>query len=183
MIRERKQLRKAFFASGENGVNEYKSKLNDEEKMLLVVSKCQSHQPTLLCVVNESNTVKRNFCEKDLNGGDPILSFFKWVVNDVVKPTNSSWNEKNDYVFVAHNGSAYDTQFVYKMAHKFFGYKNVNVLLHMNQMIELRIQIHTGFRMSSIFFKDSFKFMNLPLRLLPKSFGFHNELQKGFSPI
>ena len=24
--------------------------------------------------------------------------------------------------------------------------------------------------------------MNLPLRLLPKSFGFHNELQKGFFP-
>ena len=59
----------------------------------------------------------------------------------------------------------------------------MNVLLHMNRMIELRIQIHTGFRMSSIFFKDSFKFMNLPLRLLPKSFGFHNELQMGFFPI
>ena len=36
--------------------------------------------------------------------------------------------------------------------------------------------------MSSIFFKDSFKFINLPLCLLPKSFGFHNELQKGFFP-
>ena len=24
--------------------------------------------------------------------------------------------------------------------------------------------------------------MNLPLRLLPKSFGFHNELEKGFFP-
>ena len=106
-------------------MNEYKSKLNDEEKTLLVVSKSQSHQPTLLCVVNESNTVRRDFCKKDLNGCDPILSFFKWVVNDVVKPTNSSRNEKNDYVFVVHNGSAYDTQFVYKMAHKFFGYKNV----------------------------------------------------------
>ena len=52
----------------------------------------------------------------------------------------------------------------------------------MNQMIDLRIQPHTGFRLSSIFFKDSYKFINLPLRLLPKSFGFHNELQKGFFP-
>ena len=59
----------------------------------------------------------------------------------------------------------------------------MNVLLHMNRMIELRIQIHTGFRMFSIFFKDSFKFMNLPIHLLSKSFGFHNELEKGFFPI
>ena len=50
-------------------------------------------------------------------------------------------------------------------------------------MIELKIQVHTGYRLSSVFYKDSYKFMNLPLRLLPKSFGFHNELQKGFSPI
>ena len=98
----------------------------------------------------------------------------------MVKATNSSRNEKNDYVFVAHNSSAYHAQFVHKMAHKFIGYKNVNVHLHTNQMIELRIQVHSGFRMSSIFFKDYFKFMNLPLHLLPKSFGFHNEFQKGF---
>ena len=76
---------------------------------------------------------------------------------------------------MAHNGSAYNTQFIYKFANDFFGNKNVKVLLHMYRMIEL-----TGFRLSSIYFIDSYKFMNLPLRLLPKSFGFHNELQKGF---
>ena len=91
-------------------------------------------------------------------------------------------NEENDHVFVAHNGSAYDTQFIYKVTHNFFIYKNVNILLHMNWMIELRIQIHTGFRLSSVFFKDSYKFINLPLQLLPKSFGFNNELQKRFFP-
>ena len=32
-------------------------------------------------------------------------------------------------------------------------------------------------------FKDSYKFVNLPLRAMPKSFGFHNELQKGFFHI
>ena len=83
---------------------------------------------------------------------------------------------------MAHNGSAYDTQFIYKFAHEFFGARKVKVLLPMNRMIELNIQIRTGFRMSLIFFKDSYKFMNLPLRLFPKSFGFHNELQKGFFP-
>ena len=179
LTHECKRLRRVFFASDENDLSEYKARLNEEELSLLTVSKCQSHQPTLAGVVNESNSVKRDFCEKDLNGGDPILSFFEWIINDLVKPTNSSKNEKNYYLFVAHNGSAYEMQFIYKMAHKFFGHKNVNVLLHMNRMIELRIQIHTGFRMSSIFFKDYFKFINLPLRLLPKSFGFHNELQKG----
>ena len=70
------------------------------------------------------------------------------MVDDVVKP-------KNNYVFVAHNGSAYDTQFIYKNAHESFGYRNVNILLHMNLMIELKIQIHTDYRLSSMFFKDS----------------------------
>ena len=182
MVSGRKQLRKTFFVSSQSEVDEFKLNLTPRELCLLNVSKCQSHQPTLLCIVNESGSVKRDFCERDLHGYDPILSFFRWVVDEVVKPTNSSKNEKNDYVFVAHNGSAYDTQFIYKTAHKLFGHRNVNALLHMNRMIELKIQIHTGFRLSSIFFKDSYKFINLPLRLLPKSFGFHNDLQKGFFP-
>ena len=73
------------------------------------------------------------------------------MVDDVVKPMNLSRNEKNNYVFVAHNGCAYDMQFIYKSAHEFFGYRNVNVLLlHMNQMIELKIQIHTGYHRCSL---------------------------------
>ena len=54
---------------------------------------------------------------------------------------------------MAHNGSEYDTQLIYKSAHEFFGARNVKVLLHMSRMIELRIQIHTGFRMSLILLK------------------------------
>ena len=120
----------------------------------------------LLCVVNECHTIKRHFCEKpELKNESAKLSFFKWMVDDVVKPTNSLRNEKNDYVFVTHNESAYDTQF--KSAHEFFGYRNVNISLHMNRMIELKIQIHTGYRLSSVFFKDSYRFINLPLGLLP----------------
>ena len=68
-----------------------------------------------------NRSVKRDFCERDLNGGDPIASFFRWIVNNVIKPTNSNKNEKNDHVFVAHNGSAYDTQFIYKGAHNSLG--------------------------------------------------------------
>ena len=100
----------------------------------------------------------------------------------MLRPTNSRKHEKNDYIFVAHNGSAYDSQFVCGNAHDFFGSRNVNVLIHNNRMTELKVQVNTGFRMSMIYFKDSYKFMNLPLRLLPKSFNFHNELQKGFFP-
>ena len=100
----------------------------------------------------------------------------------MLNPTNKVKTQKNDYIFMAHNGSAYDSQFIYHGAHDFFGSKNAQVLLHMNRMIELRIQVNTGFRLSSIYFKDSYKFINLPLRLLPKSLGFFNILQKGFSP-
>ena len=32
---------------------------------------------------------------------------------------NSRRYQKNDYVFVAHNGSAYDLQFIYRNAHSF----------------------------------------------------------------
>ena len=135
---------KGSFAEDENAVNAYKSTLSSKELGFLVVSKCQSHQPTLLCVVNQSGTVKMDFCEKDLNGANPILKFFEWVSN-VVKPTNSSKTEKNGDLFVTHNSSAYDTQFIYKAAHSYFGTKNVNVLLHMNRMIELRIQLHYRF--------------------------------------
>ena len=49
-------------------------------------------------------------------------------------------------------------------------------------MIELKVQVNTGFRLAMVYFKDSYKFINLPLHLLPKSFDFHNELQKGFFP-
>ena len=54
----------------------------------------------MLCVVNESGSVKKDFRD------DPIVHFFRWMVDEVVKPTNSSKNEKNDYVFVAHNVAA-----------------------------------------------------------------------------
>ena len=64
----------------------------------------------------------------------------------------------------------------------FFGSRNIQVLMHNNRMIELKIQVNTGFRMSAVYFKDSYKFINLPLRLLPKSFDFSNDLQKGFFP-
>ena len=40
-------------------------------------------------------------------------------MTDVLKPTNSKKGQKNDYVFVAHNGSAYDSQFIYRNAHDF----------------------------------------------------------------
>ena len=133
-------------------VNNFKSTLNEQEKSWFSQLQCQSHQPTLVCVVNESGSVKKDFCEKDLNG-HPISAFFHWIVNTIVKPTNVSKSDKNHYVFVAHNGSAYDTQFMYPMAHHMFNHTNVQALLHMNRMIELRIQIHTPARVASIFLR------------------------------
>ena len=34
-----------------------------------------------------------------------------------MKPKDTNRSNKNDYVFVAHSGSAYDAQFMYQMAH------------------------------------------------------------------
>ena len=163
-------------------VNDFKCTLSEQEKEWFSQLWCQSHQPTLVCIVNESGSVKKDFCEKDLNGQNPISAFSHWIVNTIVKPTNVSKSDKNDYVFVAHNGSAYDTQFMYQMAHHMFNHTNVQPLIHMNCMIKLCVLIHTPIRVVSIFFKDSYKFINLSLRSLPKSFGFLNTLQKGFFP-
>ena len=130
---EKKRMRKTFFASDEFQVEDFCSKLNDKGMPKFQNAKVINQH---YCVVNESHTVKRHFCKKELKNESPILNFFTWMVDDVVKPTNSLRNEKNDYAFVAHNGSAYDTQFIYKSAHEFLGYRNVNILLHMNRMIE-----------------------------------------------
>ena len=153
-----------------------------KKKLCMVVNECKSHVPTLVCVVNAVGTLKKHFCEKELGRGDPIRHFLFWCAEDVVKKTNSFRGERNDYVFVAHNASGYDTQFMYQAAYDMFGSKNVSMLLHMNRMIELKVQIATGSRLSTMIFKDLYKFINLPLRSMPKSFGFHNELQKGFFP-
>ena len=145
------------------------------------VVQCCSHQRTLLCVVNSSQSLKKHVCETLHD--NVVASFFAWMVWDVLKLTNSKKDQRNNYIFVAHkNGSAYDSQFVYRNAHEFFGSQNVNVLIHNNRVIELKVQVNTSFRMSMVYFKDSYKFMNLPLRLLPKSFNFHKELHKGFFP-
>ena len=50
VIFEKKQMRKTFLAADECQVNDFRSSLSDEEIDFLVVSKCQSHQPTLLYV-------------------------------------------------------------------------------------------------------------------------------------
>ena len=158
----------------------FKNTLTECEQECMDVVTCKSHHPTLLCMVNHSHSVRKYFCELESSRADIIMCFFHWIVDDVLKPMNKTKFQRNHYVFVAHNGSAYDSQFIYCSAHDFFGSKNVKVLLHMNRMIELRIQVNTGSRLSSIYFKDSYKFINLPLCLLPKLFGFHNDLQKGF---
>ena len=118
-------------------VNKFKNTLTQEQQDCMEVLKCRSYQPTLLCVVNGAQSIKKHFCKTV--DSDVVNAFFKWMVDDVLKPTNVQREQKNDYVFVAHNGSAYDSQFIYRNAHDFFCRKNVNVLIHNNRMTELKI--------------------------------------------
>ena len=172
-----KTLRRTLMVDDLSKVEKLKGDLSKKELNALKVAECRSHVPTLVCVVGQS--IRKHFCEKQLGGEDPVKHLCS---NDVVKKTNVSRTDRNDYVFVAHNASGYDAQFVYKAAHELFGSRNVSVLIHMNKMIELKIQIYTGHRASTMVFKDLYKFINLPLREMPRSFGFFNELQKGFFP-
>ena len=125
-------------------VESFRNTLTEREQECMDVVTCKSHHPTLLCVVNGSHSIRKHFCELESSGADIIMCFFHWIVDNVLKPMNKTKFQRNDYVFVAHNGSAYDSQFIYDSAHDFFGSKNVKVLLHMNRMIELHIQVHTG---------------------------------------
>ena len=56
-------------------VNEFKESLTEHEESWFVQTLCQSHQPTLVCVVNELGSVKKDFCEQDLSR-DPTEAFF-----------------------------------------------------------------------------------------------------------
>ena len=94
VICQKRQLKKTQYFNDETDVNKFRDGLSTDKLKFLSVSKCQSHQPTLLFMVNKSHSVKRDFCERDLNGNDPIKSFFRWIVDDIVKPTNSNKNEK-----------------------------------------------------------------------------------------
>ena len=154
-------LRKNAMFDNTAAIETFRCTLPNEHLDCMEVVKCESHQPSLLCVVKASQSLKKRFCET--LHMDVMNSFFKWLVNEVLKPMNAHRDQKNDYVFVAHNGSAYDSQFVYRNMHEFFGSRNVNVLIHNNRMIELKIQVNTGFRMAMVYFKDSYKFINLPL--------------------
>ena len=90
-------------------VDVFKTTLPIKHLDCMEVVRCRSHQPTLLCMVNSSQSFKKHFCETLHD--NVVASFFAWMVADVLKPTNSKTtnskkDQRNDYVFVAHNGSA-----------------------------------------------------------------------------
>ena len=51
-----------------------KEKLTERELKCMEVAHCKSHQPTLLCVVNLMQSVKRHFCESECE--NVIMNFF-----------------------------------------------------------------------------------------------------------
>ena len=102
---------------GVGNLHNLKEKVTERELNCMEVVHCKSHQPTLLCVVNSMQSIKRHFCESQCD--NIITNFFSWIVTEILKPMNCGRNQKNDYVFVAHNGFAYDSQFIYKNAHDF----------------------------------------------------------------
>ena len=69
-------LRKSVMVDNMERVEECKQDLTVEQLSCIEVIKCHSHQPTLLCVVNASQSSKRHFCEM-VNQQDIVISFFK----------------------------------------------------------------------------------------------------------
>ena len=46
-------------------MEEFCKSLSEDELSMMNVVKCKSHQPTLLCIVNESHSAEKHFCEKN----------------------------------------------------------------------------------------------------------------------
>ena len=111
-------LRKSEMFNDEDEIENFRKTLSQRHLDCMEVVKCRSHQPTLLCIVNSSQSLKKDFCETKYE--NVVIAFFKWMIQDILKPMNSGRDQKNDYVLVAHNGSAYDSQFIYRNAHSFF---------------------------------------------------------------
>ena len=63
-----------------------KEKLTERDLKCMEVAHCKSHQPTLLCVVNLMQSVKRHFCESECD--NVITNFFSWIVTEILKPMN-----------------------------------------------------------------------------------------------
>ena len=59
---------------GLGNLHNLKEKLTERELNCMEVAHCKSHQPTLLCVVNSMQSVKRHFCESQCD--NVITNFF-----------------------------------------------------------------------------------------------------------
>ena len=66
-------LRSKMFDSLED-IEKFKVSLTEDQKNCMEVTVCKSHQPTLLCVVNGSQSLKRHFCETEIK--DVMVIFF-----------------------------------------------------------------------------------------------------------
>ena len=59
---------------GVGNLHNLKKKLTERELNCMEVAHCKSHQPTLLCVVNSMQSVKRHFCESQCD--NVVTNFF-----------------------------------------------------------------------------------------------------------
>ena len=67
-------LRKSCMINDMNEIEEFKHSLPEHHLECLEIVKCCSHQPTLLCMVNSAQSLKKHFCETFCN--DIVTSFF-----------------------------------------------------------------------------------------------------------
>ena len=87
-------LRKSEMFNDEDEIENFQKTLSQRHLDCMEVVKCRSHQPTLLCIVNSSQSLKKDFCETKYE--NVVIAFFKWMIQDILKPMNSRRDQKND---------------------------------------------------------------------------------------
>ena len=71
-------LRKSEMFNDEDEIENFQKTLSQRHLDCMEVVKCRSHQPTLLCIVNSSQLLKKDFCETKYE--NVVIAFFKWMI-------------------------------------------------------------------------------------------------------
>jgi len=128
---------------------------------------------TVSCIVCAKDTDK----EDDFKVYDDVSSFVDYFM-ELPKLANPSGKKASriPIIFFAHNSSKYDTHFIMKELYS-RGYDNCHILGPISNLFCLTIQTKYG----PIYFKDSCKFIQRPLKEFPKIFGLQ-DARKGDFP-
>ncbi|XP_044591456.1 uncharacterized protein LOC123269685 [Cotesia glomerata] len=121
------------------------------------------HVPNL-CVVQKT-------CEEC---GEREFIFYDNPVENLIDLALQNYPKFSKIICIAHNASSFDAQFVLKCMIEKKKMRLPDLILNGTKIIVMRV--------AKTVFLDSLNYLHMPLRELPKAFGFEDEASKGYFP-